>query len=65
MAGDLEPQCNYLYGFFTCNLPEDTIDVGSYSMHSEGNTYLQKRLQYPIVYVQSMGYVSQTFPIPK
>ena len=27
MVCDLEPQCNFLYGFFTCNLPEDTIDV--------------------------------------
>ena len=27
MACDLELQCNFLYGFFTCNLPEDTVDV--------------------------------------
>ena len=25
MACDLESECNFLYGFFTCNLPEDTI----------------------------------------
>ena len=27
MAHNLAPQCNFLYGFFQCNLPEDTIDV--------------------------------------
>ena len=27
MACDLSPQCNFLYGFFKCQLPEDTIDV--------------------------------------
>ena len=27
MACDLEPQCNFLYGFFTCNLPDDAIHV--------------------------------------
>ena len=27
MACDLAPQCNFLYEFFQCNLPEDTIDV--------------------------------------
>ena len=27
MACDLEPQCNFLYRFFTCNLTEETIDV--------------------------------------
>ena len=27
MACDLDPQCIFLYGYFTHNLPEDTIDV--------------------------------------
>ena len=27
MACDLDPQCNFLYRDFTCNLPEDTIDM--------------------------------------
>ena len=27
MACNLEPQCNFLYGYFTCNLPEGTIDM--------------------------------------
>ena len=27
MVCDLVPQCNFLYGFFKCELPEDTIDV--------------------------------------
>ena len=27
MACVLTPQCNFLYGFFWCQLPEDTIDV--------------------------------------
>ena len=27
MACDLEPKCNFLYGFFHCALPEDTINV--------------------------------------
>ena len=27
MASNLELQYNFLYGSFTCNLPEDTIDV--------------------------------------
>ena len=28
MACDPAPQCNFLCGFFHCDLPEDTIDVG-------------------------------------
>ena len=27
MACALDPQCNFLYGYFTHNLPEDTIDM--------------------------------------
>ena len=27
MACNLAPQCSFLYGFFQCDLPEDTIDV--------------------------------------
>ena len=27
MALNLDLQKNFLYGYFTCNLPEDTIDV--------------------------------------
>ena len=27
MACDLEPQCNFLYVYFTCKLLEDPIDV--------------------------------------
>ena len=27
MACDLAPQCNVLYRFFQCQLPEDTIDI--------------------------------------
>ena len=27
MVYDVEPQCNFLYRFFTCNLPEGTVDV--------------------------------------
>ena len=27
MACDLSPQCNLLYGFFSCQLPEDTICI--------------------------------------
>ena len=27
MACNLNPQCNFLYGFLRCNLPEDTIDM--------------------------------------
>ena len=27
MACNLSPQCNFLYGFFKCQLPEDTIVI--------------------------------------
>ena len=27
MACDLEPTCNFLFGFSSCTLPEDTTDV--------------------------------------
>ena len=27
IASDLAPQCNFLYGFLHCDLPEDTIGV--------------------------------------
>ena len=27
MACDLAPNCNFLFGYFSCNLPEHTIDV--------------------------------------
>ena len=27
MACNLAPQCNFLYGVFQCQLPEDTIDM--------------------------------------
>ena len=27
MMCDLLSQCNFLYGFFNCQLPEDTIDI--------------------------------------
>ena len=27
MACNLAPQCNFLYGYFQCQLLEDTIDV--------------------------------------
>ena len=55
MACDLDPQCNFPYGYFTCNFPEDTVDV-EVTVHTlKGNTHLQKRSQYPSIYVQSMG----------
>ena len=27
MACDLEPKCNFLFGFFSCTLPDDMINV--------------------------------------
>ena len=52
MACDLTPQCNFLYSFFQCNLPEDTIDVYFRKYHSSQSS------------VSSLwGYMSKTFPI--
>ena len=44
MAYDLVLQCNFLYGLFHCDLPEDTIDV-EINVHTlRGNITLEKTM---------------------
>ena len=46
MACELAANCNFLFSFFSCNLPEDTIDVelmvhtlvGIYTFKKDRNT---------------------------
>ena len=48
MSCDLDPQSNFIYRYFTCNLPEDTIDVevtvctlkGIYTFRKDPNTQM-------------------------
>ena len=50
MACDLEPTCNFLFEFFMCTIPEDTIDLDVtvctlkviHTFRKDGNTKISK-----------------------
>ena len=45
MACDLAPTCNFLFGYFSCTLLEDTLDFGN-TTYVEGHPYLQEILDH-------------------
>ena len=63
MACDLAPLCNFLYGFFQCQLPEDTIDVEIIVKTMKGIHTFKKPWQ-PDIIMQPMEFASPPISIP-
>ena len=65
IACSLKPQCNFLYRFFTCNLPENTIDV-EVTVHTLKGIHIFRRdCNTQASMCSPMGYVGKISPIPK
>ena len=43
MACLLQPQCNFLYGYFRCKLPVEVVGCGSENLVHARDAYIQKR----------------------
>ena len=54
MASLLQPECNFLKGYFRCRLPVEVIDVEVKIHIHAGDTHIQARLDNPIDQVYTM-----------
>ena len=59
----LVPKCNFLYGFFQCQLPEDTINVGV-TVRTMKRIRTFKRSYHPSNIMQTLEFPTLPFFIP-
>ena len=63
MTCDLAPQGNFLYVFFQCALPEETVDMEIMVQTLAGIHNYRKDHTMERSYVHLMGFMTQTLPI--
>ena len=64
MACILHPEFNFLHGYCWCQLPEQTVDMGSESKDHARYSHIQKRQDIPGYQLQPLENKAPSLPLP-